>query len=118
MKEFDTESADIVFSKLIRRRDAICVRCRRRIATDCSHFWERGNSATRYDPENCDGLCRSCHQIWEGRLNGYIEYKKEQLGEEKYTALEKKHHSIMSRYDALQEFSQKYDGYKKNKHLL
>ena len=41
-----------------------------------SHFWGRGNSATRYDPENCDGVCGGCHMRHEGTKQGlYRELK-------------------------------------------
>ena len=71
-------------------------------ATQNSHFWGRGNSATRYDPENCDGICGGCHMRHEGNKQGlYRDKKIQQLGEEGYKQLEKRGRSIMKRSDAI-----------------
>lgn len=98
--------ADIVFSKIIRARDGRCVRCRSKDGLTCSHFWERHHSSTRYDFENCDTLCLNCHRLWEGRRNGYKEYKIEELGEKKYGELERKHNQMMKRSDSVNEIQQ------------
>jgi hypothetical protein len=89
---------------MIRNRDPICVKCHFLPTSDCSHYWERHHSATRFDPDNADGLCRICHGEWEGRKNGYKEFKISQLGKEQFDALERRHNSIMQRDTAIINF--------------
>ena len=87
--------ADDLFSKYIRARDNYtCQRCHRYfengIGLDNSHYWGRGNQTTRYDPDNCDALCRGCHEYagsGDGRDDWYTPFKKKQLGEQRYNAL-------------------------------
>ena len=86
--------ADIEFSKYIRNRDGWkCVRCHKQYEPPTSglqnsHFWGRARENTRFDPDNCDSLCFSCHQYWGGDgREEYIEFKKKQLGEEGYQKL-------------------------------
>lgn len=104
MKIWSTEKADSVLSKEVIKLNPICVRCRQNPSTDCSHFWERHHSATRFNYENVDALCRECHQIWEGRKNGYKEYKMFMLGDKEYDELEKLHNKIIKRDDAIIKF--------------
>ena len=105
-KPWSTEVADHKFSLLIRARDPKCVRCKQRPSTDCSHFFERGNSATRYHPENCDGACRECHNFWhtaDGKKE-YKEFKIKQLGIRAFVALQRMAYSTMKRDDAIIRF--------------
>lgn len=113
-----SDQADIKFSKFIRERDPICKRCHRRKSDDASHYWERGHSSTRYDPQNADGLCRPCHQIWEGRPQECEDFKRNQIGDEAYEALERKHNTEMKRSDAIAIFESFLHEYKKNKFIL
>lgn len=92
---------DLTFGRLIKERDSYkCVNpfCRRNCYYDrdlfsCSHFIGRGNFAVRWDWDNCDGLCGECHTAIEGHKDEwvgqfhYTEFKKLQLGEERYEAL-------------------------------
>ena len=87
--------ADIVFSQFIRTRDNwTCVACGNRFyppdtqGLDCSHYWGRARWRTRFDTENCDSLCVSCHFKWggDGRYL-YEEFKKKQLGTSGFNAL-------------------------------
>ena len=87
--------ADIVFSRLIRKRDGWrCIRCKTQYepptqALHCSHFWGRSNKKTRFDPRNCDALCYGCHRLWEGRKRfEYSDFKLIQLGKKQYIDLE------------------------------
>lgn len=92
---------DKLFSIYIRQRDKKCFFCNN-VATQNSHFWGRGNSATRYDPLNCDGICGGCHMRHEGSKQGlYRDKKILQLGEDGYRELEKRARSIMKRQDAI-----------------
>ncbi len=104
-----SEQADIKFSLMIRARDPKCKRCRWRNSTQCSHYFERHHSATRYDPRNGDGICTECHPIWEGRHNGYKEYKIKQIGKKQYAELEQLHNSIMKRDDSIINFIKIYE---------
>lgn len=102
-KFWTSDKADDLFSKFIRARDGHCFFCNNP-ATQNSHFWGRGNSATRYDPENCDGVCGGCHMRHESNKQGlYREMKIKQLGEGGYKALEKRGRSIMKREDAIKQ---------------
>ncbi len=74
---------DILFSQFIRERDNWqCVRN--------SHFWGRGWKSTRFDPENCDSLCKlPCHHKWGGEERDFYKaFKVKQLGQKAYDALE------------------------------
>ena len=103
-----TDKADKLFSVFIRDRDGKCVRCGRAEQLQNSHFWGRGNSAVRYDPDNCDTLCYACHygnaQGWEYNKQGaYREFKIKQLGMKKYKELEARANSVMPRTQAIKE---------------
>jgi hypothetical protein len=101
MTLWTSTKADQLFSKWVRERDETCFFCPNK-ATQNSHFWGRANSATRYDPENCDGVCGGCHMRHEGNKQGlYREKKIAQLGLKGYEALEKRGRSIMKRSAAI-----------------
>jgi hypothetical protein len=92
MKLWTSAKADKEFSIFIRARDKTCFFCSNK-ATQNSHFWGRGNSATRYDPENCDAVYGGCHMRHEGSKQGlYREIKIRQLGQDAYDALERRAH--------------------------
>ena len=79
MELWTSAKADKIFSKFIRDRDKRCFFCPN-LASQCSHFWGRGSSATRYDPENADGICGGCHMRHEGSKQGlYRDLKKEEF---------------------------------------
>ena len=100
--------ADRLFSLWIRHRDKYkCVRCGRQHnddenTSDNSHYWQRSIRGTRFDPLNCDTLCKMpCHsgnKGWEhekrikdnlkNKYDGeYTEFKKNQLGERDFDLL-------------------------------
>jgi len=98
-----SKKADEQFSKFIRERDKLCYFCPNK-ATQNSHFWGRGNSSTRYDPLNCDGICGGCHMTHEGSKQGlYRDKKIRQLGQAGYDALERKARGTMKRAHAIRE---------------
>jgi hypothetical protein len=100
-----TVTADGKFSVWIRHRDPMCRRCRIVPSSDCSHYWKRGDSGTRFDPKNCVGLCRDCHTIWERQKNNeYKAFMIEWLGKEEYDALETRARSFKNRTEAVLEF--------------
>jgi 5-methylcytosine-specific restriction endonuclease McrA len=86
------DKQDQKFSELIRKRDGKCVFCGKSEGKlECSHFWGRGNKATRFDPLNSDTLCFHCHMVNEGNKQGfYRTWKIEQLGLEEYERLERR----------------------------
>ncbi len=97
-----TKKADTIFSIWIRQRDPFCFFNCGRKSIQNSHFWGRGNSATRYDPFNCDGVCGGCHMKHEGSKQGiYRDLKIKQLGLKRYRDLEKRGRSIMKRDRAI-----------------
>jgi len=109
MELWSSAKADKVFSRFIRDRDKRCFFCSNP-ATQCSHFWGRGNSATRYDPENCDGICGGCHMRHEGNKQGlYAQLKLKQLGELGYMKLATRAMSIVKRSDAIKAFMDFYE---------
>ena len=93
--------ADKLFSTYIRARDGWrCVygfKCNRNIdysqskgLLDCSHFQKRRKESVRFDIENCDASCRSCHYFVENHPEGQKtleEFKRKQLGEKRFNAL-------------------------------
>lgn len=83
---------DQIFSKMIRERDKRCVLCGdTQRKSECSHFWGRGHKSTRFDGENAEYLCFTCHMENEGNKQGkYREYKLRTLGKKGYEALEKR----------------------------
>lgn len=104
-KYWTTNKADLAMSHWIRRRDeGKCFFCKKQ-GSQNSHFWGRGNSATRYDPKNCDYICGGCHMRHEGNKQGlYRDMKIKQLGQVQYFLLEKRARSNMKREKAIKEF--------------
>lgn len=81
---------DKLFSIMIRERDEKCFFCSNP-ASQNSHFWGRNIKNTRFDVENCDGICGGCHFKHEGNKQGeYRDKKIAQLGIEGYNELEKR----------------------------
>lgn len=91
MKVWSSAKCDLAFSHYIRDRDEKkCFFCGQE-GSQNSHFWGRANSATRYDPENCDYVCGGDHMRHEGNKQGlYREMKLKQLGPARYKALERR----------------------------
>lgn len=101
-----TAYADTQFSQSIRKRDGCCLRCGSTENLTCSHFFGRGNSSTRYDPENCDTLCQKCHGLWEVKKREgqiYYRFKAKQLGFEKFAELKALAAVVTSRETAIKD---------------
>ena len=91
------DKADRVFSEYIRLRDGVCVRCKSPvifnekglpITHQNSHYYGRGAENTRFDMDNCDCLCFSCHIIWGSKdREDYREFKLKQLGKDRFDLL-------------------------------
>lgn len=104
LKVWSTTTADKHFSIYIRTRDPICRICLITPTKDNSHFWGRGNSGTRYDPKNCIGICRPCHDEYEHLKNyEYKNWMEDWLGLEEYCALERRARSFKKRSEAVAE---------------
>lgn len=115
VKLWSVTKADTKFSEYIRKRDGKCIRCPRTTLLQNSHFWSRGHTAVRFDPDNCDTLCYPCHygnaKGWEYEKNGgYMEYKKKQLGPQRYLELEARAHQQMKRSEAIKRCMTFLDG--------
>lgn len=106
IEKWTLKKADEQFSLFIRHRDGKCVRCgvtKENDQLQNSHFWGRIWKGTRYDPENCDTLCATCHYwgdskrgivAWEEEKQGaYMRFKLNQLGRERYDAMELRAHA-------------------------
>jgi len=96
-RKITRDKADDEFSIFIRLRDGMCRRCfkpglpdsegRRILGLDNSHFWSRGHENTRFDPLNCDALCRKCHEYFGGNPGDYTAWKENKLGPAEYKNL-------------------------------
>lgn len=96
-RKIKIDPADTAFSLYIRLRDKKCQRCskfgepdskgREVMGLDNSHFWSRSHENTRFDPQNCDAMCRYCHEYLGGNPGEYAEWKQKQLGKYDYDRL-------------------------------
>lgn len=102
-KVWTTALADRKFSLFIRQRDGNrCIRCGTHERLTCSHYWRRGHSGTRFEPDNCLTLCVDCHAEWEHLKNrDYKDYMLEWLGRERYDELEHLARGFTQRSDAV-----------------
>jgi len=53
----------------------------------CSHYISRRNKSTRFDIDNCVGLCFSCHQYLDSNPYIHTEWVKKKLGSNKLELL-------------------------------
>ena len=61
------KQADILFSRIVRRRDGMCVRCGRTENLQCAHIISRSYRSIRCDVDNAVALCRGCHVFFTHR---------------------------------------------------
>lgn len=113
-KIWSTAKADKEFSKWIRERDGKCLHCGKTTNLQCSHFWSRKHSSTRYDTENCVALCAGCHLYkFENEKQGiYRDFMIRRLGQEGYDKLERRRHTTVSRKDVIQNLMAWLNSYK------
>ena len=106
------DKADAKFSQYIRLRDMACVRCGSPVELNdkglpithqCSHFWGRRNENTRFDADNADCNCFTCHRYFGENPAAFTEFKREQLGDERFDALALRAH-IAKKRDREMEF--------------
>jgi len=86
-------AADVEFSKAIRAASENCERCHKP-ADDCSHYYGRRNSSTRYAVDNCSALCRGCHNWLGEHPHEHHVFMVNKLGEGGYDLLVEKARSI------------------------
>lgn len=68
----------------------------------CSHYIGRSHKATRYDPENCDVLCASCHHKMEDlKQYDYRDWKIKKMGEDAHTKLRQKGNTSLGEKDSI-----------------
>ena len=103
MWKIKIDRADTIFSQFIRIRDGRCMRCGSPVAFNgagmpvshqCSHYFSRGRESTRFNPENADTFCFTCHELMEKEKQDKKEYRGEytmfkvrQLGENGFKIL-------------------------------
>ena len=106
---------DAVVSDLVRERnDWTCQHCgficddgqargkSRRVEN--SHFIPRRHSSTRYYSDNCDCLCKKCHQLFtEDNTGLYAAWKRRDLGDDRYDSLVERGRAIVKRTKAEKE---------------
>ena len=80
--------ADSVYSKWLRAEIGKCERCGSRRSLQVSHFFGRANEAVRYFRDNTDCLCSGCHQYFTSNPLEYVEFKKKQLGKQRFKMLQ------------------------------
>ncbi|MBK7380442.1 MAG: recombination protein NinG [Ignavibacteriales bacterium] len=101
------DPADKIFSQYIRLRDKVCVRCNSQVRLNAqglpvshqaSHYFGRGQESTRFDSQNVDCLCTSCHVLWGSRdREDYRFFKIKQLGQVGFDALLVRSKTIMKK---------------------
>ena len=85
---------DILWTVYIKTRDkGLCTvnfRCfKGSEGSDVSHYHGRRKETVRYDDENCDFVCRACHNFVHTALGAkiYDEWKLKQLGQKRFNLL-------------------------------
>ena len=53
----------------------------------CSHFHGRAKKSTRWDEDNCAGLCGGCHMYLTAHPLEHVEWFKAHLGEHEFNLL-------------------------------
>ena len=86
---------DGLFSDFIRKRAMLrgnaCEYCGKAVTSyqelQCSHFVGRRSASTRFDPDNCVGVCFHCHQWFDEHHHEHNEFYKKLLGSERFEQL-------------------------------
>lgn len=91
--------ADIIYSQYRRGIIGKCQRCGSTKSLQISHFYGRANEATRFLDDNCDIFCAGCHQYFTANPLEYVEYKKKQLGDQRFKLLQVAAHTYQKRDD-------------------
>ncbi len=93
---------DKLCSEVVRRRAVLntggCEYCGKFMPwkeLQCSHYHGRRRHSTRYDIDNCAGLCWPCHSLLGENLHLHTEWFKKRLGSEKFEALNNRANQIV-----------------------
>lgn len=84
---------DRLWTKYIKRRDKnkcqYRFKCYGAEGSDVSHFQGRRKETVRFDDENCDLACRSCHNFVHTAEGAKVleDWKRKQLGDRAYSLL-------------------------------
>lgn len=96
VKQIKEKKLDDAFSLFIRNKyNWTCERCGLRVPPptnkiQCSHFYSRSIRPTRFEEDNADCFCQTCHMQWENRKNAeYYDWKLEKLGTVKFKRLKR-----------------------------
>lgn len=94
VKVWSLDVADNKFSHWIReQKDYTCEKCGKYVEPptreiQCSHYIGRKHMATRFQPDNCDVFCATCHALWEdAKQYEYRDWKINKLGKERHEEL-------------------------------
>ncbi len=100
-RKITEKKLDATFAKHIKeKRNWQCERCGFRelpptVRIQLSHFHSRVARSVRYDEDNADVLCASCHRTFETKKTAeYYEWKKKKLGTRKFNALLKRYYTL------------------------
>lgn len=86
---------DREFSKYIRARDGRrCVLCGSMDRPECGHVFPRYARSTRWDKGNAFCMCHACNQAHENDPQPYYKWYIENLGQEAFDAMRRKHNQI------------------------
>lgn len=96
-----TQTADSKFSNVILTRDKKCQRCKFKVATDNSHYYERHHSSVRFSGLNCVGLCRECHNFFHSNRPEYKNFMIRRLGLDAFLVLQRTSAMTMKRERAI-----------------
>lgn len=100
LKKQLTSKLDKIFSLYIRLRDTdengyfkcpTCGKIKTFKQADCSHYWSRKHTSTRWNEENCCAECSYDNRMNSSHLDGLGKYLKKKLGEQKFQMLEWQH---------------------------
>lgn len=104
IKIWSVEKADREFSLWLRAKVGKCEKCGTTEGLTNSHYIGRREYATRFDPDNCDVLCFSCHSIFEPRKQyEYRDWKIAKMGAEAEAELSKKKLSYKGSIEAIRD---------------
>ena len=91
MKPSQVKALDKLFSEVIRlRANGFCPKCKTYHKVDeivAAHYYSRTLKSTRWDEDNVQGVCPSCHALFHQEESIYTEFIYERLGEERFKAL-------------------------------
>lgn len=85
---------DKLFSEFIRKRAVLrvngCEKCLKPMRwknLENSHFHGRGQKSVRFDPDNCAGLCFTCHRYLQEHPLEHVDWFRKHLGEDDFYKL-------------------------------